>query len=201
MDHPLRVKWLSQTDQLLRLEVLEVLRSGSSLAAGDVIEATWSGAAPCYYGRCPDLRVGDEAFAFYVPSRPPLPACDARASCIAQCEAERDESKLRWWVPECPCGGYCGEPVLEEGRDCDEECEDMTADACPERPAQDDKRGRITLAPWTDPIVFVEHGEDQIAVPIDQLEGLWITHDGDAGELKRCRERFGDWTQLFDDPG
>ncbi len=206
----LRVTLLSQGHGNLTLRVEEVLHSKLPLVPGDIIEGQrYDDTFACYRG-CAEIAVGEQAFAFYRPSAPGLPACEERDACIADCQAERrneGSTTLRCACRAEPLSGFatttgspsCGLPPVDPG--CAAECESKTADLCAPRPEQDFKRGTVNLSPWGETIVFARNARGELSLPRAELGELWRDEGEDHTQnLLRCRERVGDWSKLLENP-
>jgi hypothetical protein len=203
----LRVTVLAKKGDRVSLRVEEVLHGTAPVTLGDVIDASWyDDKLPCYLG-CYSVEVGEQALAFYTPGEPALPACAARDACVAACEAENLANEGEVSHPQCVCreapamttwgstweSPPCGVYVVDGGGTCRKECEQETAESCPPRPEQDNKRGLVLLSPWADPIVFARGERGELSIPRDQLGELFTF----SGDLDTCRERFGDWSDYL----
>lgn len=199
----LRVTVLAQQHGNLTLRVEEVLHGELPLVPGDVIEADrHDDTFACYRG-CAPIADGEQALAFYRPTEPALPPCDARDACVRACEKENATSAEDPWRASCQCRAEppaglmtatgsptCGVPVYDGGRDCDETCAESTLAECVARPEQDYKRGHVGLSPWTDPIVFARTARGEVSLPRGELDKLW---------QEDCQQSVGDWSRLLRD--
>ena len=192
----MRVSVEAQTgDDRFALRLRNVLVGTSSLAPGDVFEATWDGRFPCYAG-CSGVSVGDDAFAFYWAEERTCPQLER---CLAECDAENAANDEQEWEHRSECSDTYVMRGFETGRDCDPECEAQTADACPDPPEADHQRGYVRLAPWTDPLVFARSDRGELSVPLAEIDELWPTErDATPAEIAACTERFGDWSDLLE---
>jgi hypothetical protein len=222
----LRVTVLSQDQGNLRLQVEEVLHGELPLLLGDVIEASRSDDRLACFEGCAAVDTGEQAFAFFSPSEPALPACPEREACVAACEAQQSESERAaerdgdgdgdddTLASSCLCRAdpprssmsistrssrICGLPLLPDWSSCWEQCTQDTLDRCPPRPEQDFKRGTVRLSPWGDKIVFARNARGEISLPAAELGQLWSDQGSDEREnARRCRERVGDWSTLLE---
>jgi hypothetical protein len=200
------VTLLSQDHGNLTLRVEEVLHGELPLLPGDVIEGQrFDDRFACYQG-CAAIAIGEQAFAFYWPSAPALPACEERDTCIAACQAARRDEGSETFRCSCradPPSDFattttsCGLPPVDPG--CSQECEREGGDRCAPRPEQDFKRGSISLSPWGDKIVFARNARGEISLPRAELSQLWIDEGPDETQnLLRCMERVDDWSSLLE---
>jgi hypothetical protein len=182
-------------DDRLSLRLEEVLAGSLPLASGEMLEATWDGKLPCFAG-CADVVVGDEALAFYSVEDA---ACEERARCVAECDAENAANQEQVWELRSECSDTFVARSYETGRDCKPEC--MREVDCPERPPERYRKGSVRLAPWSDPLVFARGDGGEVSVAVDDLDELWPESGSAREEIGACVERFGDWSQLVDLPG
>lgn len=201
-----RVTLLERRGDTVSLRIEEVLHGSLPLVPGVVIEGRrYDDTLACHLG-CADIDVGEQAFAFYTPQEPALPACGARQACIEDClagseEVHRSECSCR--QPAIQSGTSvsrtptCGFPVIGDWRSCEVNCERETAEICPPRPEQDYKTGTVGLSAWADPIVFARGDLGELSVPLAELAEL-LEYAGDGPgppPYQVCIERFGQWSQ------
>ena len=175
----------------LGLRVEEVLNGEPDIQPGEILEANWSGSAPCLLG-CPDIGVGDDALAFYWVE---VPACEAQSECFDACQAQNAENG----EDPVQIGSECSETWLYDtypmGKDCRAECKQAVS--CSERPAE--LRGQVRLAIWADPLILASGEGGELAVAADELGLIWDASAGDRGAIQRCEERFGSWTDVAEE--